>query len=812
MPIQILGLRSFEDSRTGETKTHDAFHDKNWHADSLATIFRDLDKYLAAVPAHELWNLFYTLADCGDGKREFKSQDILAFDLDGVPEADRLRAADVSLSVLGLSTEKTVVVSSGGGVHLVAQLDWTLTKEDFKHHKLAYGVCCQKIDAALLAAGIEGKADSKIFEPRRILRLPGTMNRKPNKPERPCKILRGTLSPQPFDLGALSPTGHLGKEDSMPKGMMRRYPQTDTAAILQGCEFLKWAKAEAGKVDEPQWYAALSVVGRLAPLDGKDAHALAHELSAGHPSYTPEATNQKLEQATGASGPRTCANINALWGKCSTCAFNDKVVSPIQIVGPNTIATEHTGFHRIAANGKAVPAPGDLRRYFLRERGYKTAAKTRTVYVWNGTHYREMANNQIENYAHGLYLPEVQAGTLKSFRDLVTATETFELEWFAESTRGKIAFENGVLDVATGEFGPHSKAHGFRTVLPYAYEPGAKAPRFQQMLDLVTGNDATLQAILLEYMGYAVSGDDYWVHKALVLEGEGSNGKSTFIQVLQDLAGKEAYSTCSLKELDDEYARALFDGRLFNISDETPTKSLMDSSYFKAMASGSAVTARAPYKEPFALYNRAKFIFSCNELPRTADTSYGLFRRFLIVPFNQTITRKNNPDFDPHLAKKLRGELPGVFNMALEGYRRLHHQGFFTVSDASVARVKEYESTINSSKAWVKDEVVLLTNGHAEAFTPSQDFFDAYRQWCRSRELIPVTYDKFYKEFAKLIPGYEGRRSVRRWPEGKGGKTTRGLMGVGLVRDHTDSEHQVLHKEAPTTQPTVVLAPSEFEM
>jgi hypothetical protein len=388
--IQILGIRTFTKKTTRETITTDCFHSLGWRAPDIPTLFRELPRFLEQIPEKDRFNLFYTVARCTDQKRIFAALDVIAFDIDEVPEEARRTAALATVGALGLDPGKTAWVSSGGGVHVIVQLAEPITdREFFKAHKADYGHACERIASALKTAGVPFKAvDPTIFEPRRILRLPGTENRKPGREPRACVLMQPNMLPQAFDLRRFSPTGGpVKKEDAVPPRALARYGKTDTPAVLQGCEFLKWAAAEPGKVNEPQWYAALSIVGRLSPHQGKDAAAMCHDLSRGHPGYEQDITDRKIAQALDASGPRTCHNINQLWRRCGECPHFEKVGSPILLVSPEKIRTELTGFHQISGNGKLSPCPADLRLFLRREHPYRSMSGSRTVYAWNGKHY-----------------------------------------------------------------------------------------------------------------------------------------------------------------------------------------------------------------------------------------------------------------------------------------------------------------------------------------------------------------------------------------------------------------------------------------
>lgn len=71
----------------------------------------------------------------------------------------------------------------------------------------------------------------------------------------------------------------------------------------------------------------------------------------------------------------------------------------------------------------------------------------------------------------------------------------------------------------------------------------------------ITCGDEQLEKLLLEFVGYAICDRDYWLQKAILLIGEGSNGKSTFLNVIKSLAGWENVSFLSLYEIQSETSR-----------------------------------------------------------------------------------------------------------------------------------------------------------------------------------------------------------------------------------------------------------------
>ena len=151
-----------------------------------------------------------------------------------------------------------------------------------------------------------------------------------------------------------TPLAQVEKTDSIGLDLWRRYRQPKGDEAFKQCGFLSWARDNPNSVDEPQWYACASIVGRF-----EDGRHQFHTMSKGHRSYNVTATDEKLEQAMQVSGPRTCAAIEKLWGGCNSCVHYQKIVSPVVIMEKDMIATEATGFYDLIKNNvgeiKRVP-------------------------------------------------------------------------------------------------------------------------------------------------------------------------------------------------------------------------------------------------------------------------------------------------------------------------------------------------------------------------------------------------------------------------------------------------------------------------
>lgn len=468
-------------------------------------------------------------------------------------------------------------------------------------------------------------------------------------------------------------------------------------------------------------------------------------------------------------------------GEVNTQLAHHEPIPPSQF-----IKTEHSGFHSekmIRGSLVLQPEYEDLRRYFERIHKYKVMAPSGICFVWNGKHYEVFDKKKLENFAHVHFRPVADNKKISEFVGLVLRSNVKPYEWFENETLRKINFQNGYLDLSTGAFNPHTPNIGFRHVLDYDYDPKATSPHFDKMLKAVTCEDESLQQVILEFAGYAISQDSCWAQKALVLEGLGSNGKSTLISVLTALAGPANVTSLTLSDIKGEYYRQTLDGKLLNIAEETPSRALADSSIFKNLVTGGATMVRKIYKDPYMMRNRAKLIFSCNTLPATEDTTDALFRRLIIIPFKAKF-EPGQENFDPHIEEKMLRELPGIFNRVIAAYKNLWERKQFTDSEAARQALDEYARDINPIRDWLDEKVEVhpLGNGHDEIYVTFHQLYDEYRADMERQGFRPLNAKAFGHELRKAWKDYVGRKQKRK-------VEARTQLVIRAVKLHTAKTH-----------------------
>lgn len=271
---------------------------------------------------------------------------------------------------------------------------------------------------------------------------------------------------------------------------------------------------------------------------------------------------------------------------------------------------------------------------------------------------------------------------------------------------------------------PHVREH-FRTAqIPLNYNPNAMAPRFEQFLDEVFAGDSDARQkrlVVEEALGYTLLASCR-LEKFLMLIGGGANGKSVLLTVVAALVGANQVSAVQPSQFDNRFQRGHLVGKLANIVTEIAQGAEIADDKLKSLVSGELTTAEMKFKDPFDFKPFATHWFGTNHLPRTRDFSDALFRRAILLAFNN---RFEGDSRDVGLTDKLLAELPGIFNIALRGLARLLEYGRFTECPSSDAAKEAWQLETDQVRQFV--EACCTIDAHARA--PSRSLFGEYRCW-----------------------------------------------------------------------------------
>lgn len=284
----------------------------------------------------------------------------------------------------------------------------------------------------------------------------------------------------------------------------------------------------------------------------------------------------------------------------------------------------------------------------------------------------------------------------------------------------------------------HNKNDLFFYCLPYSYDPQAECPQWHAFLDRVLP-EQDAQRLLAEYIGYCLM-KDHSMEKMLLLYGEGLNGKSVTLEIIEALLGQMNVSYMSLADLtNDDVKRAAIVGKMLNISHESGKD--VNPNVLKQLTSGERVTVRRLYHNPVETNDYGKLVAAFNVLPR-AENTFGFFRRLIFLPYLVTIPKE---EIDRLLAVKLKTELPGILGWVLEMLPGLMARREFSPCESSDKALEQYRLQSDNVRLFLNEACEV-----SEYTTQASEIFTAYRTFCINSSLKPVSRNKFYDRLEKL--------------------------------------------------------------
>ncbi|WP_108672468.1 DNA primase family protein [Peribacillus acanthi] len=303
----------------------------------------------------------------------------------------------------------------------------------------------------------------------------------------------------------------------------------------------------------------------------------------------------------------------------------------------------------------------------------------------------------------------------------------------------KINFPNGLFNIQTMRLEPHSLKYYSINQLNYQYIPSEKCPRFEKFLKEIFEGDMERVQLVQEMMGYLWL-KEVKIQKAFIFIGKGSNGKSVLAKTLKNLLGDHNVSSVGLRKLQDRFGLQEFPGKLVNISGENEFSGDFTTENFKLITSGDSLSVEKKNLDSFTTTIYIKLIILLNKMMDCRDTTDAFLRRLTIIPFNRKyVELKLGEDpvagvayMDPNLEKELERELPGIFNFAMEGLKRLLENSFKMTSSVICDEALEvYRRSQNPVISFIEDRVQFKEGSRVLRST----IYDNYKLWCKENSI-----------------------------------------------------------------------------
>lgn len=341
-----------------------------------------------------------------------------------------------------------------------------------------------------------------------------------------------------------------------------------------------------------------------------------------------------------------------------------------------------------------------------------------------------------------------------------------------------VALQNGILkieEMLAGEsdhFIPHHPDWFSSICLPYAYDPEADCLTWRAFLERNLEGDRDRINLLQEWAGYILTPSTDQ-QKFLILEGEGANGKSVYLAAMEATLGIDNVAHVPLEIFGQRFQLTPTINRLANIAADCGEIDHIAEGYLKSYTSGDRMTFDRKNLPAIEASPTARLMLATNNRPRFSDKSGGIWRRMLLVPFKIEIPESDRvTGMDKVDWWERTGELPGLFNWAIEGLRRLRERGRFQIPEMCREAVQEYRSESNPARTFLLEfytfvdpspqvdaegQPIIQTDSFAYEIE-TQELYKAYRDWCDVNGYKALGERTFGKEVVRSFPKTKKRR------------------------------------------------------
>ncbi len=307
--------------------------------------------------------------------------------------------------------------------------------------------------------------------------------------------------------------------------------------------------------------------------------------------------------------------------------------------------------------------------------------------------------------------------------------------------------QNGVVDLRTGELRPGRPADWIRTTIPTLWTGlDTPAPRWEEFLMEIFGNDRQLVNFMHRLLGYGITGSTAEHAFPLLYGPQGRNGKTTLLETLAAVMGPDLTMSIPAEEImvswrgggtgPQPYVAKLRGKRLVWSSETNPDRRL-DQETVKKLTGGDKIHAHAKYKNPIEFSPTHLLFLLTNHKPRVESADLAIWDRVHLVPFSLRFVdrpeRENERLRDSHLPEKLRNEYSGILAWLVRGCLAWQKRGTLDPPERVRLATQLYRDEVDTIGQFIDDYCVLAETarvGHRE-------IYKSYVRWCKDLRLWP---------------------------------------------------------------------------
>ena len=423
---------------------------------------------------------------------------------------------------------------------------------------------------------------------------------------------------------------------------------------------------------------------------------------------------------------------------------------------PPFVKSDDKGRESISAPLLAKYVREHLNYLLVRDSGNQAIMR----YVYEGGVYKRYDTNMLQGAVKQFiadYNEElVKMAVVKETVQLIMSDLSYLSQDDLNADEDIINFQNGLLRVSGADMTllPHTPEVRSTIQIPcnWSEEPN-ETPVFDRYLNTLTNGDEAVKALLLEFMGMAISNVKGWrAKKALFLVGDGNTGKSQLKSLTERLLGKGNYIGIDLAEIEARFGTGSVYGKRLAGSSDMSFLSVDELRIFKKLTGSDSVYTEFKGQQAFEFVFNGLLWFCMNRLPRfSGDSGQWVYDRIMVINCPNVIPPEQQ---DKQLLDKMYAEREGIVQKCVRALQRVIRNGckFSEPESVSMARA-QYQATNSTVISFFQECMCPWPDGKISGSCVTTGFIHkAYIQWCKANNNgYARSAKEFREELASLL-------------------------------------------------------------
>lgn len=319
-----------------------------------------------------------------------------------------------------------------------------------------------------------------------------------------------------------------------------------------------------------------------------------------------------------------------------------------------------------------------------------------------------------------------------------------------------ITMANGVLNLRSGQLGAFDRELMLSRRMPVFFDPYAKCRKFEKfMAQLVP--DPELRGYVQRAMGYTLAGKVD--HRAIfLLYGPPKTGKSQFLKLMGlifgSFGGTAASDTLRVTQSTQSNNLHGLKGKRFVSTSETSVDTRLDEELIKRLTGGDTIVSRDLYEKNQEWQPECTIFMATNALPRLSVDDSAIWTRVKPIPFLTQFSAGGNHKEIHNISQMLfESEASGIVNWLLDGLRDFEANGLGEPG-AVTTSVADHKRESDAVATFIADALdESLIFEDSEALISSSQLFAIYQGWSARQGMKPLGMRRFVNRMRILDDG-----------------------------------------------------------